>query len=66
MAVAAEKRYPGDQDIVLLKRKVADRLRSSVQFLDPFKFTVYSEIAGKATKPMPDLRIIQAKNRESE
>jgi len=65
MAVAAEKRFPGDSEIALLKRKAADRLRSGVQFLDPFKFTVYSEIAGTALKPMPVPRIIVSEEPEN-
>ncbi len=46
MAVAAEKRHPGNADFARLKRAAADRLRSAAQFFDPFKFTTYTEIMG--------------------
>jgi len=38
LAVAAEEQYPADDSLVGLKEEAADRLRSSAQFLDPFKF----------------------------
>ncbi|MCZ6694106.1 MAG: MBL fold metallo-hydrolase [Bacteroidetes bacterium] len=44
MAVAAEIRYTKNQKIKLLKEEAADRLRSDVQFFDPFKFATYTEI----------------------
>ncbi|WP_430965503.1 MBL fold metallo-hydrolase [Spongiimicrobium sp. 2-473A-2-J] len=52
MAVAAESRYPTNARIGRLKEEAADRLRSSVQFFDPFKFVTYTEIIGKEHRPI--------------
>ncbi len=52
-AIAAEGRYSDNSDLTLLRREIADRLRSQVQFFDPFKFTVYTEIAGREHPGMP-------------
>lgn len=53
MAVAAEKRYTNNTRIIQLKEEAADRLRSSVQFFDPFKFVTYTEIIGKEHHSIP-------------
>ena len=53
MAVAAEARYPKETGITRLKEEAADRLRSSVQFFDPFKFVIYTEMIGKEHQPIP-------------
>ena len=47
IAIAAETRYGKDGRISPLKEEAADRLRSSVQFFDPFKFVTYTEIIEK-------------------
>lgn len=52
MAIAAESRYPANTKITDLKEEAADRLRSSVQFFDPFKFVAYTEIIGKEHHPI--------------
>ena len=53
MAVAAEARYENTSGIQKLKEEAADRLRSAVQFLDPFRFTVYTELIGKEHGEIP-------------
>ncbi|MEX0291064.1 MAG: MBL fold metallo-hydrolase [Flavobacteriaceae bacterium] len=53
MATAAEERYSNSHKIKKLKEEAADRLRSSVQFFDPFKFVTYTEIMGKEHHPIP-------------
>jgi glyoxylase-like metal-dependent hydrolase (beta-lactamase superfamily II) len=52
-ALAAETRYPSNAAITQMRREAADRLRSQSQFFDPFKFTVYTEIAGREHPGMP-------------
>ncbi len=52
LAVAAEQRFPADQEIIQIKQESADRLRSSIQFFDPFKFVTYSEMINKEHKPV--------------
>lgn len=52
-AIAAETRYDGDARFPELRRDAADRLRAMVQFFDPFKFTIYTEIAGREHPGMP-------------
>jgi glyoxylase-like metal-dependent hydrolase (beta-lactamase superfamily II) len=54
-AVAAEQRFGATPSIIAAKEDAADRLRSGAQFVDPFKFTTYSEIIGRQQKPMPVL-----------
>jgi len=56
-AVAASRRYPDNQAFVRLKEEAADRLRSVAQYLDPFKFVVYTELIGKEHKPIPAARV---------
>jgi len=58
-AIAAEKRYDANQAIIQLKEEAADRIRSAAQFLDPFKFVVYTEMIGKEHKPVPGLPLSQ-------
>lgn len=53
-AVAAEQRYGAKTDLISLKEEAADRLRSTAQYLDPFKFTAYSEIIHRPQQPMPE------------
>jgi len=53
MAVAAERRYPENKTIIQLRNEAADRLRSAVQFFDPFKFVIYTELAGKEHHAIP-------------
>lgn len=53
MAVAAEKRYPHNKNITQFRNEAADRLRSAVQYFDPFKFVTYSELAGKEHHSIP-------------
>ena len=53
MAVAAEARYSNSAGITRLKEEAGDRLRSSVQFFDPFKFAVYTELIGKEHRSIP-------------
>jgi len=53
MAVAAEMRYTKNQKIKLLKEEAADKLRSDVQFFDPFKFATYTEIIHQEHKEIP-------------
>lgn len=52
MATAAIKRYPTDGEIKSLREEAGDRLRSAVQFFDPFKFIAYTEMIGREHKPM--------------
>jgi len=52
MAVAAELSFPESQPIAELRIRAADLLRGSYQFLDPFKFVVYTEIAGREHHPV--------------
>ncbi len=53
MAIAAEARYPNEAGITRLKEEAGDRLRSSVQYFDPFKFVTYTELIGKEHPPIP-------------
>ncbi len=53
-AIAAEKRYPSNSTITELKVAAADRLRNMAQFFDPFKFTVYTQIAEREHPGMPE------------
>ena len=53
MAVAAEARYPNSTRIKSLQDEAGDRLRSSAQYFDPFKFVTYTELIGKEHKPIP-------------
>ena len=53
MAIAAEARYPNEAGITRLKEEAGDRLRSSVQYFDPFKFVTYTELIGKEHQPIP-------------
>ena len=52
-AIAAEMRYPDRPGIRAIRQDAADRLRSQVQFFDPFKFVVYTEIADREHPGMP-------------
>lgn len=52
-AIAAETRYPADARFADLRQTSADRLRAMVQFFDPFKFTIYTEISGREHPGMP-------------
>ena len=52
MAVSAEKRYSNNEGIIILRNEAADRLRSAVQYFDPFKFVTYTEIADKEHPPI--------------
>lgn len=52
MATAAEDRYAKDQGITDLREEAADQLRASAQFLDPFKFVVYTETIKKEHLPI--------------
>ena len=47
MAIAAEVAFPANKRIKELRILAADHLRGNIQFLDPFKFVVYTEIAGQ-------------------
>ncbi len=53
MAIAAEARYPNNVKITRLKEEAGDRLRSSVQYFDPFKFVTYTELIGKEHQAIP-------------
>lgn len=53
MAVAAEARYQDKAGISRLMEEAADKLRGAAQFLDPFKFVVYTELIGKEHLPIP-------------
>lgn len=53
MAVAAEARYQDKTNITRLMEEAADKLRGAAQFLDPFKFVVYTELIGKEHLPIP-------------
>jgi len=54
-AIAAERRFGPNPALTGLKREAADRLRSAVQFFDPFRFVTYTEMIGQEHKPMPRL-----------
>lgn len=47
------KPNPNKAKITRLKEESADRLRSSVQYFDPFKFVTYTELIGKEHRPIP-------------
>ena len=51
--VAAERHFGPHRKLFNLKREAADRLRSAAQFLDPFRFTTYTEMIGEEQEPMP-------------
>ena len=53
MAVAAELRYPDNEEIIRLTQNAADRLRSAAQYFDPFKFVTYTELIGKEHQSVP-------------
>tara|TARA_R110000803_G_scaffold165468_2_gene229007 strand:- start:7 stop:633 length:627 start_codon:yes stop_codon:yes gene_type:complete len=53
MAVAAELRYPDNEEIIRLAQNAADRLRSAAQYFDPFKFVTYTELIGKEHQSVP-------------
>ncbi len=53
-AIAAEQRFGRSVALTALKREAADRLRSAIQFFDPFRFVTYTEMIGQEHKPMPD------------
>lgn len=52
LAVAAEQRYGTNSEITRLKQEAANRLKSSAQFFDPFKFVVYTEMIDKEHQPV--------------
>lgn len=52
-AVAAEDRFPDNPRLAALRQTAADRLRGLVQFFDPFRFTIYTEIADREHPAMP-------------
>ena len=43
-------RYPNNNEITYLKQQAAHRLRSAVQFFDPFKFVTYTELIAKSKR----------------
>ena len=47
MALAALRHYGDEPKLQALLVEAADQLRSENQFINPFKYTVYSEIAGR-------------------
>jgi glyoxylase-like metal-dependent hydrolase (beta-lactamase superfamily II) len=53
MSVAAERRFPDHAGIKAKKEDAANRLRSAVQFFDPFAFTTYTELMGVEHQPIP-------------
>lgn len=52
LAVGAEQRFGATPEIVAAKEDAVDRMRSNAQYVDPFKFTTYSEIIGRPKLPM--------------
>jgi len=52
-AIAAEQRFGPTRALTGLKQEAADRLRSAVQFFDPFRFVTYTEMIGQEHPPMP-------------
>ena len=56
LSVAAEARYKDKAGIIQLREEAADRARSAVQFLDPFRFVTYTEMAEKEHPPIPRIR----------
>ena len=62
-ATAAEKRYVSNPAIIQLKEEAADRIRSTAQFVDPFKFVVYTEMIGKEHKPISGMPVNQHKGK---
>ena len=53
-AIAAEQRFGETGAITDLKQEAADRLRSAIQFFDPFRFVTYTEMIDQEHKPMPN------------
>ncbi|WP_297735731.1 MBL fold metallo-hydrolase [uncultured Maricaulis sp.] len=53
-AVAAEDRFPNNPRLAALRQTAADRLRGLVQFFDPFRFTIYTQLAEREHPPMPE------------
>lgn len=52
-AIAAEQRFGPGPALTALKQEAGDRLRSAIQFFDPFRFVTYTEMIGQEHKPMP-------------
>lgn len=52
-AIAAEQRFGPSAALTALKQEAADRLRSAIQFFDPFRFVTYTEMIGQEHRPMP-------------
>jgi glyoxylase-like metal-dependent hydrolase (beta-lactamase superfamily II) len=48
------QRHPKSRALARLRRQALDRLRERYQQLNPFKFIVYSELAGAELLPVPD------------
>ncbi len=53
MVMAAEIAYPDSTELTSLKEEAGDRLRAATQFLDPFRFVVYTQMINQEHKPMP-------------
>lgn len=48
------QRHPSSRTLARLRRRALDRLRERYQQFSPFKFIVYSELAGAELLPVPD------------
>src|SRR5262249_10897510 len=48
-----QRRHPASQTLERLRHHALDRLRERYQQLNPFKFVVYSELAGTELPPLP-------------
>ncbi|WP_298964645.1 MBL fold metallo-hydrolase [uncultured Roseibium sp.] len=53
IAIAAEQRFGSTKMLSDLKEEAGDRLRSAIQFFDPFRFVTYTEMIGRQHHPMP-------------
>ena len=49
----ALRRHPDSRDLAQLRARALDRLRERHQALNPFKFIVYSDLAGAELPPVP-------------
>jgi hypothetical protein len=48
-----QRRHPANRTLVRLRQQALDRLRERYQQLHPFKFIVYSALAGTELRPPP-------------
>ncbi|WFE90968.1 MBL fold metallo-hydrolase [Roseibium porphyridii] len=60
IAIAAEQRFGSTQVLTDLKEEAGDRLRSAIQFFDPFRFVTYTEMIGQEHLPIKGVKRIES------